>query len=438
MRFEASKSSTDAARPLARLSLAFLALLLPSLVTTAHAVTGPWTSGETVRVRLLSATDAAGTGGEVRAGLQVSLNDGWDTYWRSPGDAGAPPTVDWSGSTNLASVEWRWPAPTRFTLFGLETFGYLHEVVFPLTVHPKRPGERVALRGQADLLVCSDVCVPKHLTVSLDLPTGAATSDAEASNLIARYEAQVPDDGSGSGLAVQDIAARLGTPAALEVRIASRQPLAKPDVIVESGKWSFGKPAFSFGPDGRTATAVLPVTSGPDTVGLPDSPVTVTLLDGLLASETHGRIAAGTALVGGNWTLDILPFRGAAPAAAGHWAVFDEAAARRLVAQGKTVFVDVTAEWCVNCKVNEALVLGQPDVGAALRAPDVVAMRADWTRPDPRISDYLARNDRFGIPFNAVYGPGAPRGIVLPEILTQDAVLGALHRASGTAKISAK
>ena len=58
-------------------------------------------------------------------------------------------------------------------------------------------------------------------------------------------------------------------------------------------------------------------------------------------------------------------------------------------------------------------------------------MRADWTNPDPAIQRYLARFERYGIPFNAVYGPKAPEGIALPELLTKDAVLEALARAGG-------
>ncbi|WP_431272655.1 thioredoxin family protein [Dankookia sp. P2] len=125
-------------------------------------------------------------------------------------------------------------------------------------------------------------------------------------------------------------------------------------------------------------------------------------------------------------------------AAATAWAPLDEAALRRLVAEGKVVFVDVTADWCANCKVNDALVLARPEVAAALAGPGVVAMRADWTRPDARISDYLARNDRFGIPFNAVYGPSAPRGILLSEVLTREAVLDALRRARGADLVSSQ
>jgi suppressor for copper-sensitivity B len=65
-----------------------------------------------------------------------------------------------------------------------------------------------------------------------------------------------------------------------------------------------------------------------------------------------------------------------------------------------------------------------------LTAGEVVAIRADWTRPDPRISAYLAEFGRYGIPFNAVYGPGAAGGLALPELLSEDAVIGAFARAA--------
>ena len=64
-------------------------------------------------------------------------------------------------------------------------------------------------------------------------------------------------------------------------------------------------------------------------------------------------------------------------------------------------------------------------------------MRADWTRPDPRIADYLASFGRYGIPFNVVYGPAAPAGIPLPELLTGDTVLAAIDRAAGPAQAAA-
>ena len=71
-------------------------------------------------------------------------------------------------------------------------------------------------------------------------------------------------------------------------------------------------------------------------------------------------------------------------------------------------------------------------VARRLGASNVVAMRADWTLPDPAIAAYLAEFDRFGIPFNAVYGPALPRGMALPELLSEAAVLAALDRTGST------
>jgi suppressor for copper-sensitivity B len=94
------------------------------------------------------------------------------------------------------------------------------------------------------------------------------------------------------------------------------------------------------------------------------------------------------------------------------------------------VFLDITADWCVTCKVNKALVVNDRAIARRL-AGDVVAVRADWTRPDPRIAEYLRSFGRYGLPFNAVFGPGAPEGIVLPELLTTNAVLAAFAKSSG-------
>jgi suppressor for copper-sensitivity B len=116
----------------------------------------------------------------------------------------------------------------------------------------------------------------------------------------------------------------------------------------------------------------------------------------------------------------------AAPAA---WHRFEPAQLDRLLGERRVVLVDVTADWCLTCKVNKALVLERGAVAAALAQGRVAGLRADWTRPDPAISDYLASFGRYGIPFNAVYGPGAPGGIALPELLTAEAVLDAVARA---------
>ena len=118
------------------------------------------------------------------------------------------------------------------------------------------------------------------------------------------------------------------------------------------------------------------------------------------------------------------------------WQNFDRADIRKLVAEGKTVLVDVTADWCVTCQLNKRLVLHVGDVGEKIKSRKIIAMRADWTRPSDKIPAYLARFGRYGIPFNAVYGPQAPNGIVLPELLTSGLVLGAFEEASAKTVVS--
>ncbi len=100
-----------------------------------------------------------------------------------------------------------------------------------------------------------------------------------------------------------------------------------------------------------------------------------------------------------------------------------------MVTEGNIVFVDVSAAWCLICKVNELAVLDRAPVADQLRSPGVVAMRADWTRPDPAVTAYLQSFGRYGVPLDVVYGPGAPEGIALPELLTQGAVMDAFRRA---------
>jgi suppressor for copper-sensitivity B len=118
---------------------------------------------------------------------------------------------------------------------------------------------------------------------------------------------------------------------------------------------------------------------------------------------------------------------------AGPWRPFEPAAIADEVRLGRIVVVEVTADWCLTCKVNKRAVLDRAAVRERLARPDVTAMLADWTRPDPAIARYLARHGRYGIPFTAVYGPAMPDGQVLPELLTDSAVLDAIRKAGGGA-----
>lgn len=127
---------------------------------------------------------------------------------------------------------------------------------------------------------------------------------------------------------------------------------------------------------------------------------------------------------------------GAATAAVGEaapglipWQTFDRAEADRLAAAGELVFVDVTADWCFTCKVNERLVLETEPVAAAFARHGVVPMKADWTNRDDAIARFLADHGRYGIPFYLLYRPGEePR--VFSELLTKEGLIAAIDEAA--------
>jgi len=662
-----------------------------------------WVRHPEIALRLVAAAEATGTGDRIRLGIEMALQPGWKTYWRSPGDAGLPVTVDWSGSDNLAAAELRHPAPERFTLFGLETFGYGGTVILPVDARLAAPGRAAELRAGIDVLVCEDVCIPYRADLALALPAGPARPSAHAHD-IARFASAVPPvdaDGAGvNGLAVEGADFRAGPDAAIVLRARAEPPFAAPDVYVEGPSgWSFAKPAVRFAEGGRSAVLTVAATRGPSAEPLAaGTRATFTLVDGTRAVERAatlgaappaaaagsllamlavallgglvlnlmpcvlpvlamklagivtldarargdvraaflatsagilaaflllagalialkaageavgwglqfqlpwflaamalvvaafaaslwgwleiplpasiaglgghpklagsfatgmfatllatpcsapfvgtavgfalargpGEIAAIFAALGlglaapylavaaapglarllprpGPWILKLRAVLGAALAGTAAWLVWvlagqlgDMAAlalggvlvallaglfalsrsdappsragivlAGALVlalflppqlaraparvpdaaaidwkpfgrpeidaalAQGRVVFVDVTADWCVTCQVNKRLVLGRGRAGEILSGGGIVTLRADWTRPDPRIAAYLAEFGRYGIPFNAVYGPGAPGGLALPELLTEAAVLEALAAAAG-------
>lgn len=681
----------------------------------ASAVTGAsdWVKTDFADVRLISAVSGTKGLGDVPLGLQFRLADGWKIYWRAPGDAGYPPEIDWQNSVNLAGTAWRWPVPERFSLFGLETYGYHGEVVIPLRATLSQPGEPVMLRAEMNALACSDICVPLTASLTLDI-AGTEARPTAFGQLIDRFRARVPKNLSGLGLDIVQVAA-VGTPEphSLAVSINGSRPLDAPDIFPEARPgFAFGKPAIAYSADRLSAVLTVPA-SVPEGSRLVGEEVTLTVVDGdrflerkttvsepdeggvsnrwaalaailgiaflgglilnlmpcvlpvlslkLVGAVKYGGADKGTIragflasaagivasfllLAGGaialkeaglavGWGIQFqqplflalmiailtlfagnllglfeialpqrvsdlglavsdpaggdrktglakhfltgafatllatpcsAPFLGTAigfalsrgaveiavvflvmglglaapyllvaalPGLAGalprpgpwmvwlrrvlglaliataiwlatvfsataalsdtvllaglalvltaaliwraresapgrraavplalaamlavvavgvqatvrdgaarkpsngaeaDWQPFDKRQISRLVSEGRTVLVDVTADWCLTCKVNKSLVLDTPEISGLIGSHDVVAMRADWTSPDPRIADYLASFGRYGIPFNAVYGPGAPGGLALPELLSLEALQSAVAEA---------
>jgi thiol:disulfide interchange protein DsbD len=99
-----------------------------------------------------------------------------------------------------------------------------------------------------------------------------------------------------------------------------------------------------------------------------------------------------------------------------------------LRAAGTPVFVDFTAAWCVTCQVNKRVALNNNAVVAAFADRGVVALKADWTHQDPRITQALAALGRNAIPVYVIYFPGQEAPKVLPEVLTPALVIDEISR----------
>ncbi len=617
--------------------------------------------------RLIAAVTGAGNLKVIQAGVDVKLAQGWHTYWRTPGETGLAPSFDWTGSQNLKSAQVLWPAPTRYLAYGIQDFGYAHDVVFPVTLTPENPGNAIDLDLKLRLLVCGPICVPEQKELHLHIPAGEAQVSASQPLLAAALE-KVPSTANDGAFSVSNVwLDQNGKDVFFHVAgHAASAPAPGADLFIETkGDASFGKPVFSYNAATRRLEAkeplraggglkalsgvldgtsviltyrsggaafqravtfggahpahramekiisgaaahldpmillfafvgglilnlmpcVLPVLSikvfevlshgGKDhrihraeifrnfmsaaagivfsflviagaLVALKDSGAAIgwgiqfqypgflifliivlllfaanmwgffeiplprfiahhltkrheyapTMLGHFLTGAFATLLATpcsapflGTAIsfalarqagdiftvftfmgLGmaapymllalsprvfkympkpGNWMLvfkkvlaavllltalwlgHVLTTVATQPTLSAGWQKFNAAEIKKDVAQGDTVFVDITADWCLTCKANMRLVLDRADVQAAMSVPNVVLMQGDWTHHDAAITAYLNSYGRYGIPFNIVYGPGAPNGIILSELLSKREVLNALIVAAG-------
>jgi thiol:disulfide interchange protein/DsbC/DsbD-like thiol-disulfide interchange protein len=163
-------------------------------------------------------------------------------------------------------------------------------------------------------------------------------------------------------------------------------------VLVAMGAWAYGRAAMSPGLR-YTALAAILVASG---IAVAWPPV-------------HEHAATTAAQESG-------------------WQEWSPEKVRALTAEGRPVFVDFTAAWCVTCQVNTRIALHNDDVVKAFAARDVVLLKADWTRQDPRITATLAALGRNAVPVYALYVPGETSPRLLPEVLTPSLMLAEIAR----------
>jgi DsbC/DsbD-like thiol-disulfide interchange protein len=219
------------------------------------------------------------------AALELVLAPGWKTYWRSPGDAGIPPSFDWSASSNVASVRIHWPAPQVFHNNGLQSIGYHDRLVLPVEVTAIDPTKPIRLSAQVDLGVCDEICLPASLSVTTDI-TGPGAPDAQISAALDQRAATATEAGVASvACTVEPIADGLRLTAAIR--------LPNPGDI-EVVAFETADPAvwIAESTEQRTGGQLIAVTELVDRSGAPfaldRSGVTVTILAGGSAVELRG------------------------------------------------------------------------------------------------------------------------------------------------------
>jgi suppressor for copper-sensitivity B len=262
---------------------AFIAALAFPIGSVA-AETGAWAESAHAKVRLISAVAATGDVARVTLGLEIKLDKGWKTYWRSPGEGGMPPRFDWSGSANLARVETAWPAPKRFEIGGMESVGYQDQVILPLDVSLARPGEPLSVRLQLHYAVCREICMLVESRLTLDLPAAAPASAESLNNgeAIARFQARVPRPGAEHGWSVTGVTVKqMGEGAerrsVIVIDVAAADAgFAAPEALMECPGVRFGKAVTKRGAESRHARFLAPMHGN----ATPGGDLVLTLIDG--------------------------------------------------------------------------------------------------------------------------------------------------------------
>jgi DsbC/DsbD-like thiol-disulfide interchange protein len=237
-----------------RHTLPFLLFLAAIAATPAPAAVGDWGQGVRAKARLVAA--GIGADGRLQAGVEIVVPAGSETYWRTPGDAGVAPGLDFTGSKNVGAVAVRFPVPTRLDDGFSVTNVYYDRVVFLLDAPVGDPKQPVDLHLALSLGVCDQVCVPDAVAASVHVP--ADRSDPDAAKLLAAVAPSVPGPAEPGTFAIEKVERTGGKESKPEFRITGVIPdAAKADIFAEGPEgWFATTPAYQ-GAEGGSAVYSL-------------------------------------------------------------------------------------------------------------------------------------------------------------------------------------
>jgi DsbC/DsbD-like thiol-disulfide interchange protein len=155
----------------------------------ASASSSAWYSSEGGKVRLVT-TGKPDQAGRIQGVLVIALKPGWKTYWRDPGDAGVPPQLDITASTNVADSQLSFPAPQRHDDGYGKWAGYNHPVSLPVTFTLSAPNEPAVIDADIFLGICETICIPLQTRLTVD--PGSDPDNAEDAALVKAGLASLP------------------------------------------------------------------------------------------------------------------------------------------------------------------------------------------------------------------------------------------------------
>jgi thiol:disulfide interchange protein len=294
------------------------ASLLTAFACAAIASESAPTRSPRAQVSLVSESSAVTPGQRLRIGLRQKLAPHWHTYWKNPGDAGAPPEITLHLPDGSSRGDIQWPGPDRLPFGPLVNFGYEKEIVIPVPVTVPatlKPGETFVVRAEATWLVCERECIPEQGAFELKLPVAdrAAPAGADVAAAFRLADARLPIESPwaadmvvegealvlnlrGQGLSAQSVKQAVFFPAAW----GAIEHAAPQGLLVEPGRMTLaltrGK---ALDPSAPVAGLVAVTDAGGTTRWLSVAP-----------PVTEGRSAAGSPAALALWQAVVYAFLG--------------------------------------------------------------------------------------------------------------------------------
>ena len=251
-----------------------------------------WMSDNTpmhAQVRLLSSTQQ--DDGKIDVLLDVKLDDGWKTYWRSPGEGGVAPEIAWSSP--VETIDWQWPAPGRFDVAGVSTQGYMGDIVFPITVSSSDKLDK--LSGVLTLSTCSNVCILTDYPFELDLTEPAPADFTWAFN---HAKGAVPPT---SGLVEQAKTGFANEKLVIELQKNSGSAWIKPNIFTDVVDGAvLGVPVIKTSGNNLTATIDVSDDWGDASPNLTGKTVSFVVTDGDISQQISSEVTPFTGSISQN------------------------------------------------------------------------------------------------------------------------------------------